>query len=945
MTRLTSSNISLVRIYDTLSSPSMRLMICLMIAIALITPFSQSHPTTCPTSRLTCINGGFIREDDCQPILSTCTKAEFGLTTKCSCPPGFYGSQCQFGSRMCPPGTVYSDQALSGVGTQFAECQLEYAKTLDNILFRLRDHLVHVSIDVAAKTVEFSLLTRSIRSGRCGHSIKLLTLLGQECEISKPTSESATRILTCSKKTIVTCNKVPEDINGCPAIVGKLNIDFWQSTLGHLKFTFEPDGPGKFKLSLPLAGVPLLGSLHLRGSCKAGSCIKPYLEINRVNMDNVKLHQIEPETSFIALAISCVTISLTMALCLVGAVVYVISETSTFSPKISIAIKNTCSRSKESVSPLLQELEPFRGIFWHSLSYRLQNIYLARRHSVILHPSSGLISGAQLVALIGRSGCGKSTFLDLLSGVYKPGIIAGRIGLIGAETTLGYVTQNDTLLPSLTVWETVSFAAKTRISFFTSYDDLYSHIANVLFEFGLISLAGSVVSGLSGGEKRRLTLATSLVLQNDVLLLDEPTTGLDSVNALSIVRILRKRALTHSTLVIMTIHQPSPDLLPLFDRVLLMGNCGRMIFNGTPDAAIQFISRHTSMAPVSGENPFEFMLEALDDGLNMDRMHREFEEDQETVLSMISAMTLVCRKAPSRCSPFWAQVRRLCKRHFRNCARSSNHLLLYYAVTVVVALALGGAFFKLDNRFSSGGVSRFGLFSCSCLFISLISLSSMDLFFSERIIQRRECPSAYSCGAFWVAKLMTDVIPFRLLPALIFALITYIMAGLQPTLFKFLTFTLIIILTSMAAGASTLLISLMTNNQRHANLIAFIYYLLNLFFGSTLISRNNPRTFGAFRYCCFFSFAIEAMSSCEFNGLHVIFDSAILKGDSLPIDGEQFLLQSGIDPSNMLLTLLGLVLFIMTLYGLGFIAVYLDPYGQRRHAAWIKPAKRRFKSN
>ncbi len=184
---------------------------------------------------------------------------------------------------------------------------------------------------------------------------------------------------------------------------------------------------------------------------------------------------------------------------------------------------------------------------------------------------------------------GKSTLLNCLAQRQK-GAVAGSVSLGGAilttqltRTATTYVPQEDSLIGALTVRETVDFAAK--LSADLSPGDRAQRGDWLLKAFGLTNQADVLVGtplqkGISGGQKRRLSVASQLINFPPVIFLDEPTSGLDSSSAHEVVSFLRAIAREKSLIVIASIHQPSTATFRLFDNVLLLSQ-GRTVYQGS----------------------------------------------------------------------------------------------------------------------------------------------------------------------------------------------------------------------------------------------------------------------------------------------------------------------------------------------------------------------------
>jgi ATP-binding cassette, subfamily G (WHITE), member 2 len=224
---------------------------------------------------------------------------------------------------------------------------------------------------------------------------------------------------------------------------------------------------------------------------------------------------------------------------------------------------------------------------------------------VILHPNSGVVLPGEMCALVGPSGAGKSTLLDMLAGRKTTGKLGGTVFMNGRpagkafKRNSAYVAQEDVFVPTLTAYETLTFHARLRAERGVPDSELAARTAAVLAATGLTRArdttiggmlpSGIPVRGLSGGEKRRLTVACSLVARPSLLFLDEPTTGLDSFAALNIMDHMCRLASGGLTIVA-TIHQPRAAIWAMFHKVLVLSE-GHQLFFGAPDAAAPWFDR------------------------------------------------------------------------------------------------------------------------------------------------------------------------------------------------------------------------------------------------------------------------------------------------------------------------------------------------------------------
>ncbi|KAL2927430.1 ABC transporter G family member 32 [Bienertia sinuspersici] len=199
---------------------------------------------------------------------------------------------------------------------------------------------------------------------------------------------------------------------------------------------------------------------------------------------------------------------------------------------------------------------------------------------------TGAFRPGVLTALVGVSGAGKTTLMDVLAGRKTGGYIEGSIFISGypkkQETFArisGYCEQNDIHSPCLTVLESLLFSAWLRLSSEVDLETQMAFVNEVMELVELTSLSGALVGlpgidGLSTEQRKRLTIAVELVANPSIIFMDEPTTGLDARSAAIVMRTVRNIVNTGRTIVC-TIHQPSVDIFESFDELLFMSVEGK----------------------------------------------------------------------------------------------------------------------------------------------------------------------------------------------------------------------------------------------------------------------------------------------------------------------------------------------------------------------------------
>ena len=192
---------------------------------------------------------------------------------------------------------------------------------------------------------------------------------------------------------------------------------------------------------------------------------------------------------------------------------------------------------------------------------------------VILDNVTGYVKPGEMMAILGPSGAGKTTLVEILAGKQKMGNITGRVSRTFSLNTssrnprIAFVPQQDVLPSMLTVREALLFAASLRLPESVSAQEKRLRVEEVIEQLGLSRAANTRIGsgerrGISGGEMRRVSIGLELVGRPDTLILDEPTSGLDSVSAARVADVLRAvaRDVEHPISVIASIHQPSSKL-------------------------------------------------------------------------------------------------------------------------------------------------------------------------------------------------------------------------------------------------------------------------------------------------------------------------------------------------------------------------------------------------
>ncbi|KAJ3060585.1 hypothetical protein HDU98_003472, partial [Podochytrium sp. JEL0797] len=259
--------------------------------------------------------------------------------------------------------------------------------------------------------------------------------------------------------------------------------------------------------------------------------------------------------------------------------------------------------------------EPGLTLSWKDLGYLIKD-------KSLLADLNGTVEPGQVLAVMGPSGAGKSTFLDVIAGRKgNAGTLHGKVLLNGTERPMkkysSYVTQDDSLIGCFTVKESLKWAVELNLPTM-SHKLRDERVHELLTQFGLVKCANSavgdlIIRGISGGEKRRLSIAVQLVKQPKVIFLDEPTSGLDSAASFKVMQAIKDLARTRNCTVVCSIHQPSPSTYAIFDKVLFLARGNAVYFGESKGQAAAYFESVGYKIPLHTNVP-----DAVLDNINVD---------------------------------------------------------------------------------------------------------------------------------------------------------------------------------------------------------------------------------------------------------------------------------------------------------------------------------------
>lgn len=563
------------------------------------------------------------------------------------------------------------------------------------------------------------------------------------------------------------------------------------------------------------------------------------------------------------------------------------------------------SRLQNHYSQSRQRDENFL-IEWENIEYSLvvtdsKNSKFLRKsyeEKKILKSLNGSAESGQLLAIMGPTGCGKTSLLNVLAARVPNGgsanfKLAGKISVNGSprndedfRRVSAYVLQDDKLYPHLTVFETFLLAAHFYLSDDVTLEAKHSLVEDVISELGLVKVRDTIIGddkirGVSGGERKRANVGVQLISDPAVLLLDEPTSGLDSFQALAVMESMKALAM-NGRLVVCVIHQPRSSIFDMCDQLLLLSE-GHAIFQGPAHAAAGYFHAAGHPCPKLF-NPSDFFLDILSPDnrsstlesasqLRINTLAKHWNSTkaaESTVKSEKDMLEFVALKGTSNntsVARFTRNLQLLCWRAWVEQAREIPTLRIKICVTFFFALILGGIY--SNAGYSQKSIqNRQGL-----LFVITINqgfnacLGVLNTFPREKIIVNRErSTNAYDTVSYFFAKYLVEM-PLNLLPCFLFCTIVYWMVGLNPSANAYGCHILIVMMEVMTSISLGLCISAVVPNVEVANVVGPIFVVITLLFGGFYINISSlPIVANWIPYASFMKWTYQSLCINEFRG-------------------------------------------------------------------------------
>ncbi|KAL0267160.1 UNVERIFIED_CONTAM: hypothetical protein PYX00_009508 [Menopon gallinae] len=489
----------------------------------------------------------------------------------------------------------------------------------------------------------------------------------------------------------------------------------------------------------------------------------------------------------------------------------------------------------------------------------------------ILKNVSGRFRSGELTAIMGPSGAGKSTLLNILTG-YKLSGMKGSITINGQERVMNtfkklscYIMQDNQLHANLTVEEAMTVATNLKLEKSTSKNEKENMISEILDTLGLKDHRKTMTSNLSGGQKKRLSIALELVNNPPIMFFDEPTSGLDSSSCFQCISLLKSLAREGRT-IICTIHQPSARLFEMFDHLYTLAE-GQCVYQGSTKQLVPFLSKLSLVCP-SYHNPASFIIEvscgeygnnvsklvqAIDNGKNDIREGKTFPNLDNIPPKVLNGLTNVTgdnvkenhvnntdavaisvdlsaeksdinstllypntskldsnRRYPtSEFHQFWVVL----KRTLLFSRRDWTLMYLRLFAHILVGFLIGALYYDIGND-GAKVLSNLGFLFFNMLFLMYTSMTITILSFPLEmpVLIKENFNRWYSLRSYYLAITVSDI-PFQAIFCIMYVTIVYFLTSQPPEVNRFAMFMGSCLLISFVAQSVGLVVGAAMNIQ------------------------------------------------------------------------------------------------------------------------------------
>eukprot|EP00040_Diaphanoeca_grandis_P017084 m.88643 g.88643 ORF g.88643 m.88643 type:complete len:679 (-) comp26219_c3_seq1:113-2149(-) len=559
---------------------------------------------------------------------------------------------------------------------------------------------------------------------------------------------------------------------------------------------------------------------------------------------------------------------------------------------------------------------------WHNIGYSVKvkakdaKAFSGKKsEKFILTNLTGELLPGEMMCIMGTSGSGKTSMLNVLSGRHVTGDVHGQILCNQKNRTnkwrrlTAYVEQDDLMHPHLTVKETLMYTALLRLPGKMPRAQKVLRVQEVINQLGLSDCQDTRIGdaqrrGISGGERKRTSIGIELIVNPSVLFLDEPTSGLDSYTAFHIMETVREICLSGKS-VICSIHQPREKIFLLFDKILLLSQ-GQTCFYGPRNEITTFFSGLGHIKPET-ENVADFLLDTTTVDLRTSTLLKAssgvvaniqagFKTSQYNQNAEDFSKRLLSRAVDARSSTisinggfdtrwnlnWFMEFAVLFSRAWTNVRREPRTSRVAFIQAAVMGLVTGIVFYDIQHD-QAGIRTTAGLLFFVTLNNAFMALQAIVMLFhfEKPVFNRERNAGCYRVSSYYMAKSMSEI-PLAVLPILLYTVIFYWMCSMQNNAEAFFKTVFALVMAVITAQSFGLAISTAAPNLRVAQILAPMCTIILMLFGGFYVGVDQIPVWLSW---------LEAFSFMQY-----IYSALIhvqLEGATFTCDKETFCLSNG----------------------------------------------------
>ncbi|SCU82895.1 LANO_0B07778g1_1 [Lachancea nothofagi CBS 11611] len=514
---------------------------------------------------------------------------------------------------------------------------------------------------------------------------------------------------------------------------------------------------------------------------------------------------------------------------------------------------------------------------------------LASKDVPIVRDISMKINSGSIMAIIGGSGSGKTTLLNVLASKMSKSLRqTGSFSFIPEsvdkehirdDITTAYLTQQDILSARLTCRETLQYASALKLR--ESKAERRKLVEELIAELGLRDCADTLVGdsrhpGLSGGEKRRLSIGVQMISNPSLLFLDEPTTGLDAYSAYLVVKTLRKLSHKGGRTFIMSIHQPRSDIIFLLDQVCILSR-GFNVYCDDVNNMVPYFRELGFEAPPHA-NPADYFIDIC----SVDSRSPQLMQQTQNRLDELIKNWKAHQRLPEACPAlqnakvkptmpsvsFLNQVRVLTERSIKLNMRDPTTMVALLFEPVVIGVITGWIFFKPDatslkgvRTITSALYSAAALQGYLFLLFEIYRLCEQDI----KIYDRERAEGCVTPWSFIMARRLANFVFEDLAIPFLFSIVTFFMYGLSVNAKSFFVYFSVVLLVHQCSASFALLSVAISRDFSQASLVGNLNYTLqSMACGFFVNAKTMPVYVRWTKYITYLWYSFGALISNQF---------------------------------------------------------------------------------